>query len=146
MNIEISRIYKVIAGVENVYGSPVLHVKDNIPCVTFTSFRIRNGNTFLSDTHTCDWFESHKIAVFHGFSSIIFAKINEEGEVTELSNEDAELERLFIACPTVYDDHTQSISLEFQSSMPADSRCTTPDIIRREAVTPPPPRKRRLFE
>jgi hypothetical protein len=142
MSVVLSPIYKVISGINNVYASGIVSSRDGITCITFSSFKIRGNNLLLSDFDTCEWYEIFKIGVFRNILDTIFVKVDSDGEVTELDSDDTELEKLFIHCPSIYERNLVCNHIEFISSIPPNSRSTTPDSMFARVETPSPKRKR----
>jgi hypothetical protein len=91
---------------------------------------------------TCEWYEALKIGVFRNSIDVVFVKVSPSGDVTELDTDDAELENLFVQCPSIYEKNPIRNSIDFVSSIPSDSRSTTPDSMFAYVQTPSPKKRR----
>lgn len=132
----VSPIYSVIYNKTDITCAPFLGTRNHIPVTTFTSFSLKKPFEYIGDPVYCDWFETHRIAVFYFANEDdepTFLKIYVDGTTEEVEEGDPDYELLVNDCPDVVNTGATTTLLDI---LDAPSRSSTPDIIDIRAPTP----------
>lgn len=138
----VSPIYDVITSTtESTCCSPFIGTRGELPVSTFTNFRIKSslGYLELGSPSYCDWFETHRIAVFYTDcmeTEPIFLKIYSDGEMTKISEGDPDYEFFTHECPDIVNTHPSIVFYDIIEQTECDSRASTPEIVVVTVSTP----------
>jgi hypothetical protein len=148
---EASAIYSIIFNNEDPTCRPYVGTRNNVPVVTFTSFSLRRKFKSTGEVIYCDWFESHRVAVFYTSfedDEPTFLKIYDDESTEEISEGDPDYELLLHDCPDLINCGPSMTFLDVVEKHPPPSRSSTPEIIPVRLATPdsqPSKKQRRLI-